>query len=266
MPEYPLQLNEQEQARYRFMAERALRSEGDAWMAAGIVTGATVADVGCGPGAMSCVLAGLVGPDGHVFAVDQDPAAVEVARAAVQRSGVGNVTVRVGAADDTGLDLGSVDVAMIRHVLAHNGGREEAIVRHAAGLVRPGGAVHVTDIDGTAFRFRPPLPELDELNDRYRAWHEARGNDLSVGLRLDELLAAAGLDVTAYEGRFEIAEAPRGLRPPSWAAREALVAAGLADQDDVARWDAAFAELDARSSGVTMFAPLFWATGRRSPG
>lgn len=266
MSEYALQLSEQEQARYRFMAERALRSEGEAWIAAGIVLGATVADVGCGPGAMTCVLAGLVGPEGHVYAVDQSPAAVEAAKAAVGRAGVGNVTVQQGAADDTGLDPGTVDVAMIRHVLAHNGGREEAIVRHAASLVRPGGAVHVTDIDGTAFRFRPPLVEIDDLNDRYRAWHEAQGNDLSIGLRLDELLAAAGLEVTAYEGRFEIAEAPRGLRPPAWAARDALVAAGLADEGDVARWGAAFDDLDARVSGVTMFAPLFWATGRRSPG
>lgn len=265
MPDYALQLNEQEQARYRFMAERALRSEGDAWIAAGIIKGAAVADVGCGPGAMTCVLAGLVGPEGYVFAVDQDPAAVEAARAAAARAGVANVTVREGAADDTGLAPGSVDVVMIRHVLAHNGGREEAIVRHAASLVRPGGAVHITDVDGTAFRFRPTTPEMDELNDRYRAWHEAQGNDLSVGLRLDELLEAAGLEVTAYEGRFEIAEAPRGLRPPAWAAREALLAAGLADENDIARWDAAFADLDARPSGVTMFAPLFWATGRRSP-
>lgn len=174
--------------------------------------------------------------------------------------------MQAGSAHDTGLAPESVDVVMIRHVLAHNGGLEEAIVRHAAGLVRPGGSVHLTDIDGTAFRFRPSLPEMQELNERYAAWHAAQGNDLSVGLRLDELLAGAGLEVTLYEGRYEIADAPRGVRPPGWAAREALVADGFADQDDVARWDAAFDRLDQQASGAKLFAPLFWATGRRNPG
>lgn len=262
MPEYALRLSEQELARYRFMAERALRAEGEAWAAAGVVKGAVVADVGCGPGAVACVLGGLVGPEGRVFAVDREPAAVEAA-AAAQQTGTGNITVLQGAAHETGLEPGSVDVVMIRHVLAHNGGLEETIIRHAATLVRPGGSVHLTDIDITAFRFRPNVAEMEELNERYFAWHAAQGNDLAVGLRLDQLLTAAGLEVTAYEGRYEIAEAPRGVRPPAWAAREALVAAGFASQDDIARWGEAFDRIDREVSESMLFAPLFWATGRR---
>jgi len=99
-----------------------------------------VADVGCGPGAISLVLAELVGPAGRVFAVDRDAGAVEAARSAVDRAGVGIVTVEVGGAHDTGIAPGSVDVVMIRHVLAHNGGREEAIVAHAAASGRRPGS------------------------------------------------------------------------------------------------------------------------------
>lgn len=262
MTDYGLKLSERELARYRFMAERALRTEGAAWAAAGIVEGATVADVGCGPGAVTCVLAGLVGPGGHVFAVDKDPAAVQAAVDAAERAGVTNVTVRVGDAYDTGLEPASVDVVMVRHVLAHNGGREDAIVGHAATLVRPGGAVHLADIDMSAFRFRPRVDAIDELSDRYAAWHAARGNDLSIGLRLDELLAGAGLEVTRYEGGYEIADAPPGVRSPAWAARAALVADGLADEADLARWGAAFEEIERTAAKRTLFASLFWATGR----
>jgi hypothetical protein len=42
-----------------------------------------------------------------------------------------------------------------------------------------------------------------------------------------------------------------------------MVAAGLANQEDVARWDRAFARVDASASRPTLFAPVFAAIGRR---
>lgn len=261
MSEYALKLSEAELSRYRLMAEAAMRMEHALWEEAGIVEGAVVADVGCGPGAVSAVIAGLVGPSGRVVAVDQEPEAVEAARAST--AGAGTVTVMAGAADDTGIEPGSVDVAMIRHVLAHNGGREQAIVDHAASLVRPGGCVYLVDIDGTRFRMRPPDADMDDLADRYEQWHAARGNDLAVGLRLAELLEAAGLEVVDFQGRVNIIQLGPGFRPPGWAAREVMVADGIATEDDVARWDAAFDRLDAASPRPTIFALLYFAVGRR---
>lgn len=263
MAEYALRLSEEERARYRFMAEAALRTEGDMWQAAGVVEGARVADVGCGPGAVSAVLARLVGPAGHLWAVDRDTEAVEAATATTAPAGGAAVTVATGEAHDTGLAPGSVDTVMIRHVLAHNGGKEQAIVDHAASLVRPGGCVYLADTDATAMRVRPPVPELEELDVRYRQWHEQRGNDLSVGLRLAELLGAAGLEVVDFQGRYQIFAPPPGMRGPSWAARDALVAAGLATPDDVARWEAAFDRADRMTERPTLFVILFFAIGRR---
>src|SRR5947208_13898548 len=69
LSEYALKLSEAELTRYHHMAEAAARLERDLWAASGIVEGAVVADVGCGPGAVSVVLAGLVGPSGRVLAV-----------------------------------------------------------------------------------------------------------------------------------------------------------------------------------------------------
>ena len=264
MSDYALKLSEAELARYRFMAELAARMERDLWTAAGVVEGATVADVGCGPGAVSAVLAELVGPAGRVLAVDREDEAVAAARATA--SGVANLSVGVGRADDTGIPPGSVDVVMIRHVLAHNGPRLDAIVSHAASLVRPGGSVYLADIEGSALRTRPSDPDFDDLNARYTQWHERQGNDLSVGLRLGELLAGAGLENVEHHGRYQIFPVPPGLRPPGWAAREALVAAGLATEDDVDRWNAAFERLDQVQPRPFMFTPLFFAFGRRPPG
>jgi ubiquinone/menaquinone biosynthesis C-methylase UbiE len=49
---YVLTLSEDELRRYRFMADAARQIEQDLWQTAGITPGATVADVGCGPGAL----------------------------------------------------------------------------------------------------------------------------------------------------------------------------------------------------------------------
>jgi SAM-dependent methyltransferase len=260
--EYPLQLSDVELDRYRFMAETAAAAEADLWTAAGVAEGAAVADVGCGPGAVSAVLARLVGPTGRVVAVDRDPNAVALARA----GGAANLTVSVGEAHDTGLEPSSVDAVMIRHVLAHNGAQEQAIVDHAATLVRPGGRVYLADIDMSALRMRPQDARVADLDARYREWHSRRGNDLSVGLRLGELLTGAGLEDVAHHGRYQIFPARPGFRTPAWAARDALVADGLATAEDIDGWAAAFEEYDASEARPTMFVPLFFAIGRRPAG
>ena len=115
-------LSDAEVARYRMMAQRAAEDEADQWAAAGISAGAVVADVGCGPGAVSAVLAKLVGPQGGVHAVDRDPQALTLARRAAQAEGLFNMDFGEGEADRTGLETESVGVVMLRHVLAHNGG------------------------------------------------------------------------------------------------------------------------------------------------
>jgi ubiquinone/menaquinone biosynthesis C-methylase UbiE len=262
--EYVLKLSDAELTRYRLMAEGAARGERGWWTAAGVVPGAVVADVGCGPGAVSLVLARSVGPGGRVLAVDADPAVVAAAREAVVEAGVDNVTVQVGAADATGIPPESLDVVMIRHVLAHNGSREEAIVEHAATLVRPGGSVYLADVEADAIRTRPTDSDLEDLATRYHEWHRRRGNDLSVGLRLGELLRTAGLERVEHHGVYQIIAVPPGVRPPAWAAREALVEAGQATPDDLERWEAAFDRVDRADPPPTTFVPLFVAYGYRA--
>ena len=260
---YALELDPGEVERYRMMAEQARAAEADLWDLAGIGPGASVADVGCGPGAMLPALSDAVGPEGRVRAVDADPDAVAAARALVAAAGLGNVSVAEGRADHTGLEPGSLDAVMLRHVLAHNGGAEDAIVAHLATLVRPGGCLYLVDVDGTAIRTLPEQADLTDLQERYGAFRAARGDDNRAGLRLADRLARAGLEVLEFRGRYFIGQPPASVRPPSWAAREAMVAAGVASEDDVRRWDRAFQEVQAAPVAPTIFAPLFTAVGRR---
>lgn len=260
---YALRLSADEHARYRFMAEQARDIEAPEWAAAGLVPGARVADIGCGPGAILQVLAETVGPTGAAHGVDQEAGAVAAANEAVD--GLAQASARVGSATDSGLELGSYDAVMCRHVLAHNGGREAAIVEHLTALARPGGAVVLVDIDAMASRIFPEDPDLADLGDRYREFHRARGNDVIIGLKLGWLLEQAGLTLTAFRSIGAVIRMPPALRGPMWAARDAMVAARCADAGDLARWDRAYERVDQWERRPWMHLVTFIAVGHRPP-
>lgn len=263
MPEYALEISDAEIGRYQMMARNAVAAESAQLAVAGLAAGVTVADIGCGPAAMSIEIARLVGPSGWVIGVDSDPAALAAARALIRQAGASNVSVRVGDAAETGLEPGGADVVMLRHVLAHNGGREQAIVDHLATLIRPGGSVYLADGDGTAVRILGVDPDLDDMMARYLEFHRRRGSDLTIGLRLAALLESAGLRVISFQGTYSIVTAPPGMRPPAWAARQQMLAAGVIDEEVLRRWEAAFSRLDASPTRPTLFAPLFTAIAQR---
>jgi SAM-dependent methyltransferase len=263
MPEYALTISDAEISRYLFMADRAREAEADLWSMAGVAAGAVVADIGCGPAATTAVLAKTVGPDGHVTGVEPDEAALAAGRQLTAQAQLTNVTLQQGTAESSGLAPGSFDVVMMRHVLAHNQASEQQIVDALAALAKPGGYVYLMDIEGTASRLLDLDPALADLMERYTEFHRRRGNDLQTGLRLGKLLTAAGLELVVHRGWYQIMTPPPGMRPPPWAAREAMLAAGVVTPDDVERWSEAFERMDAGASKPTLFMPQFVAIGRR---
>jgi SAM-dependent methyltransferase len=180
-------------------------------------------------------LAAAVGPEGRVTALDADPQAVAAATALAAAAGLANIAVRQGRAEATGLAAGSLEVVMLRHALAHNGGAEDTIAAHLATRLGPGGCLYLVDADLTAIRVIPQAehPDLVELHQRYLAFRAARGDDNAAGLRLAERLVRAGLELVEFRGRYVIREVSPGLRSPGWAARAAMVAAGMATAEDV---------------------------------
>jgi ubiquinone/menaquinone biosynthesis C-methylase UbiE len=259
--DYALRLSDDEMARYRLMAEQARAHESELWTQAGVGPGARIADVGCGPGAVLALLAEAVGSEGHVVGLDSDESAVAAASALIESSGLTNASVRPGKADDTGLPEAGFDVVMMRHVLAHNGGAEQRIVDHLATLVRPGGALYLLDVHLKAVAIYPEPAGLQDLFERYLAFLVGRGSDVRIGLRLSHLVKTAGLLVEDFRGWIPIIEAR--LRGPAWAARDAMLADGVIDEDDVDRWDEAFKALDAADERPLLFPSVFAAIGRR---
>ena len=111
--------------------------------------------------------------------VDADPHAAAAASALVTAAGLGNVTVREGRAEETGLEAGSLEVVMLRRVLAHNGGAEDAIVAHLATLVGPGGCLYLPApaplVDPWRWQPQPgqaaPLAQRDSVQPRHHPQH-----------------------------------------------------------------------------------------------
>ena len=263
-PTYSLALSDQEVERYRFMAQMARVTEAAHWDQAGIVAGATIADIGCGPGLVLAELADVVGPGGQVLGVDREADAVDTARHLLDEAGATNVTVTRADAWATGIEPGSIDVVNIRHVLAHNTeANRRRIVSHAFDLLAPGGSMYLVDADLTGARMDPHDADVRDLMDRYCEHLRDTGRDAELGPTLGSLAESEGFTGVERHATFNRppAAAFAATRPPAWAARGAMIASGHATATDVERWDRAltgFAE-----TGLAVFIPIYSVIARR---
>ncbi|HEV7961196.1 MAG TPA: class I SAM-dependent methyltransferase [Actinoplanes sp.] len=159
-------------------------------------SGATLLDIGCGPGTITADLASLVTP-GRVTALEVTDAALDLARAEIARRGIESVDFAVG--DVHALDFAddSFDIVHAHQVLQHVGDPVAAL-REMRRVTRPGGIVAVRDSDYAAFTWFPEPPELDEWLDLYERVARGNGGEPDAGRRLLSWAHAAGCtDVTA---------------------------------------------------------------------
>lgn len=262
---YTMALSEVEIARYKQMAAEARDNERDAWITAGIVSGAHVADIGCGPAAVLVELANAVGSSGWVDGVEFDSKARAAAEQMVTRAGLTNARILAGEATASGLEAGSYDAVMMRHVLLHNGPKVPTIVAHLATLLRPGGCLFLVETDPLGWRRDPDHDDVADCYQRWFALMRRQGNDLSIGAKLGRLLVEHGLELIERSARYM--RGPVGedyWRGGPWAAKQALVEAGLATDDDVSRWDATFHRLFRLPVDRVFFTPFYRAIGRRT--
>lgn len=260
---YALRLDEAERNRYRQMAAAARHDEADRWSRAGVVPGARVADVGCGPGAVLVELARLVSRDGRAIGVEPDPAARAAARQELDTAAVEWAEVVAGTGQATGLEPEAWDCVMVRHMLIHTGDAARRIVEHLADLVAPGGFVYLVDTDLDGVRTSPAEPALEDQHRRYAEFHRSMGNDVRMGPRLPALLTEAGLEVVETAGAYAcIPAALLGLGGPLLAAQDAMVAAGALDPSEAEQSEQARQRF-AQRPGALLWMPQFIAVGRR---
>jgi SAM-dependent methyltransferase len=157
---------------------------------AGVVAGMRVLDAGCGAGAVTRELCDLVGPTGHVTAMDPSPRLLGEAQVAL--SGQANVTFVSAALPETGLPGEQFDLAWSHLVFEHLRA-PEAGLRELVRLVRPGGQVVVSDADGNGLLNWPQPPEVEAGVAKVARALERAGVDLFVGRKLHHFFWRAGL-------------------------------------------------------------------------
>src|SRR3954465_6418829 len=161
-----------------------------------LTSGATLLDVGCGPGTITAELAGIVAP-ARVTALEVSESALDIARAEIAQRGVTTVDFAVGDVHALDFPAGSFDVVHAHQVLQHVGDPVAAL-REMRRVTRPGGVVAVRDSDYAAFTWFPELPELDEWLALYQRVARGNGGEPDAGRRLLAWAHAAGFtDVTA---------------------------------------------------------------------
>lgn len=84
---------------------------------AGIRPGQDVLEIGCGTGFFTIPAAGLVGDQGHVYAMDPHPLAIEEVTRKIRDAKLANVRLIRADATEAGLASGCVDLALLLGVI-----------------------------------------------------------------------------------------------------------------------------------------------------
>jgi SAM-dependent methyltransferase len=128
----------------------------------GLKPGMVVADIGAGTGYHVRRIARLIGPGGHVHAVDVQPEMITLLRASVAREGLGNVTPVLASPTDSRLPAGAVDLAVMVDVY-HEFEFPEEMVSSIVRALKPGG--RLVYVEYRAEDPRVPIKALHKMSE-----------------------------------------------------------------------------------------------------
>ncbi len=129
--------------------------------ARGVRAGMRIADIGAGTGFVAIPAARLVGPSGHVDAVDLEPEMLEDLRSRAAKARVANLTAVRSTEDRVPLPDASVDLVLLACVLHELAG--PGTLREARRILRPSGRLGVVDWKKEDMEYGPPKEHrLDE--------------------------------------------------------------------------------------------------------
>ena len=152
-----------------------------------------VADVGCGTGTVARWIAERIGPAGSVDAIDVAAEQVEVARSTPSPAGAGSIEYHVGSAYELALPTGAFDLVFCRLVLCHLQDPARAVAEMAR-LLNDGGRLVLVDFDMRTICAMPPSSDYQTVVHEIVPVIQAKlGVDYAIGVRLHELMLAAGL-------------------------------------------------------------------------
>lgn len=238
---------------------------------AGFSAGATLVDLGCGPGYTTMELARLVGPEGRVIAVDRDgERSLPLLRERAAAAGLSNIETRIAELETFDLPGGSVDGVYGRWVLMYLPERMvEALTGRIAKWLRPGGACTLAELcNFRHIHIHPPCAHLPAVAEALiQAVKGDFGCNPEIGNELPGLLQSAGLAV-----EFKVVTKTVRATTAEWQWPDALFRnhlPGLVEEGYLSKevLDDFFTQWDERSrepAALFFGSPMMETIGRRS--
>jgi len=158
---------------------------------AGLARGMRVLDLGCGVGEVALIAARLVGPDGHVTAIDLDEGALRISRARAAAAGITHLSFEQANVVEHHAPQ-PYDAVIGRHILIHTPDPVAAL-RQAAAQVHPGGVVAFQEYDLSHAYPNTPAKPLFEKTFQFLIDLFTRASHAAIGVQLFQMFRDVGL-------------------------------------------------------------------------
>lgn len=240
MDRYAIRGGERGYERLQLLARERWPSTAALLGRAGLASGMTTVDLGCGGGNVTMEIARLISP-ALATGIDMDEVKLGLAREAAIARGIANVEFRAMNLHDWD-ESAAYDAVYARFVLQHLS-QPVKMLRQMWKAIRPGGVVIVEDADFDGWVGYPPSSGLDFFLRSYAEVIRRSGGDHTLARKLYAYFMEAGIGRPDVQVTQPIYIDGEGKTLP-WRTLEAtadlIVAESIASQDEV---DGALLEL-----------------------
>ncbi len=228
------------------------------------LSGKSFLDLGCGGGNLALEVAGLVGENGHVTAIDFDAEIIRLAQADADRKAISNITFK--AANAYEIDFNNeFDIVYSRFLLSHL--QEPALViNKMLRALKPGGRIIIEDIDFSGHYCYPACEAFDLYVQYFTAAARNNEQDPHIGLSLFQLFQDAGVADIA----FDVVQPSHNKGRGKWMAyftmdkiKEAVIEQGLSTVKDIADILEKLADFTKDERSIISMPRIFRAWGKK---
>ena len=233
----------------------------------GLIRGMKCLDVGCGGGHVTILMAGIVGPEGHVIGTDTDAEILALAREDAKTAKATNAEFQEQDARAC-LWHAEFDVAYARFLLSHLN-EPEGCLAVMVEACSPGGTIVLEDTDFAGSFCYPPCAAYQRYKELYQELVQRKGGDSNIGPKLPAMLRRAGLQKVELDVIQPAHIHGEGkLMAPLTMARisDALTTEGLVTEIEAQQILTELNDVAADSETLISLPRIFQVWGKRGPG
>ena len=231
----------------------------------GLSRGMKCLDVGCGGGHLAILMAGRVGPEGHVLGTDTDPEILALAWEDAVAAKVTNVTFQHSDASAC-LWHEEFNLAYARFLLSHVNKPQNCLAAMITACL-PGGTIVIEDTDFAGSFCYPTCAAYERYAELYQKLVQLKGGDSNIGSKLPAMLRRGDIEGVEFNVIQPAHIRSEGkLMAPITMSRisDALTAEGLATEDEVQQILTELNRVAADSETVISLPRIFQVWGKRA--